>query len=195
MLKRIIFWILALGSVVSARTATKTQETQAVLEALESDVRGMRSVINNLATEVRRLQSDVDLLKLGADVMDGERRVRIEKIAEDVLRKNDPADLVDRRVNALSSAFSKEINGLSEKLQNVLNRIIAVLNAQQRVMGATDTFRKQGEGIAYEIKAGETLDGIAAKHRVTREAIRDLNFIIDENRLPVGQMIFIPQGK
>jgi LysM repeat protein len=62
-------------------------------------------------------------------------------------------------------------------------------------MGVTDAFRKQGEGIAYEIKAGETLDGIAAKHRVTREAIKELNFFIDENRLPIGQMIFIPQGK
>jgi LysM repeat protein len=195
MLRKIIFWVLALGSVASARTTAKTPEAQVMLEALGNDVKSIRSTVSNLATEVRRLQSDVDLLKLGADVMNEERRVRIEKIAEDVLRKNDPADLVDRRVNALSSAFSKEINGLSEKLQNVLNRIIAVLNAQQKVMGATDTFRKQGEGIAYEIKAGETLDGIAAKYRVTREAIRDLNFIIDENRLPVGQMIFIPQGK
>jgi LysM repeat protein len=146
--------------------------------------------------EVQRLQTDVDVLKMNSSTITKEQEVKIEKIVSDVVQQKDLSGLVDRQVNTLSSAFSKEINGLSEKIQNVFNRIIAVLDAQQKVVtSVANAPSKQPSGIAYEVKAGETLEGIATKYKVSRESVQRINFFIDENRLSAGQMIFIPQGK
>jgi LysM repeat protein len=192
-LKKIVFGVLLSGAVVFGKS---TRDTQG---AVSNDVALLRSEVSSLAAEISRLRADVNALKLNVKVISEEQNVKFEKIeknVEEMIRKNDPVTLVDHHVNVLSSAFSKAINELLEKLQNVFNRIIALLNAQQKVNNSiAGTVSKQSDGIAYEVNAGETLDSIAAKHRVTREAIRSLNFIVDEDRLPAGQMLFIPQGQ
>jgi LysM repeat protein len=213
MLRRIIFSILFLWGLViwakPTRSTSSSKEIQGTTKSgslapniqelsnpLLEEVKVLHSEVDHLTAELRRLQSDVDAIKSkpNACVIDEESIAKIEKIVKDVIQKNDPKDFVDQRVNTLSSAFSKEINGLSEKLQNVFNRIIVVLDAQQRSAAIINTLTKQPEGIAYEVRLGETLDAIAIKHKVSREAIKNLNFIIDENRLTAGQMLFIPQG-
>jgi LysM repeat protein len=191
--RKILFGVLLLGPIAFGKPQRGVQE--AALGTVVADVAALRDEVNSLAVEVRHLQTDVNVLKLNVNGISEEQRGKIEKIAEEVVRKNDPTELVDHHVNVLSLAFSKEINGLSEKLQNVLNRVIAVLNAQQKIGNSIiGTFSKQPDGIAYEVRAGETLDGIAAKHKVTREAIKALNFIVNEDHLPSGQMLFIPKG-
>ncbi|MDR3317432.1 MAG: LysM peptidoglycan-binding domain-containing protein [Puniceicoccales bacterium] len=193
-LRKIIFGTLLLTSFAFTRTQRNVKET--IPNPIETEIVALRTEVSNLAAVVGHLQTDVEVLKLNTNVINEEQKLKIEKIAEEVVRKNDPASLIDQEINTLSSAFSKEINGLSEKIQNVLNRIITVLNTQQKLTSTVaGTLSKQPEGIAYEVKAGETLDGIAIKHGVTRDDIKKLNFISDENNLTAGQMLFIPQKK
>lgn len=47
----------------------------------------------------------------------------------------------------------------------------------------------------HVVAAGETLGGIAAKHRVSVAAIKSANHIQDERKLRVGQTLIIPGGK
>lgn len=83
---------------------------------------------------------------------------------------------------------------LLEQFNRVSNTIISAINAQQELLNTTmgsDT--KRSNGIVFEVKVGKTLDGIAAKFKVTRDQTRTRNLIVDENHLAVGQMLFIPQ--
>jgi LysM repeat protein len=144
----------------------------------------------------RSLQMDMKTLELNSSFFNERQKTRIREIAKEVMSENDTAQIADQNINALSSAFSKAINELSEKLQNVLNRVIAVLNAQQKlssIVAGTET--KQPDGIAHEVKDGETLVSIAIKYDFGVESIKNINFIIDENYLPPGQMLFIPRIK
>jgi LysM repeat protein len=191
MRKKIILGALLLSSVAWAKAPQRD-----VLGELETKVNTLASEVKNLAAVVERLQRDVDMLKLNATAMGEEQRGEVEKIAEKVLQVKNFPHLIDQQVNALSSAFSKEINGLAEKFQGAWNHVTAAVDAQQKIVNMLpNTPAEQSSGVAYEVKAGETLEGIAAQHKVTREAILKLNFIVDENHLSAGQMIFIPQER
>lgn len=47
----------------------------------------------------------------------------------------------------------------------------------------------------HVVASGETLGGIAAKHRVSVAALKSANHIQDERKLRVGQTLSIPSGK
>ena len=47
----------------------------------------------------------------------------------------------------------------------------------------------------HVVASGETLGGIAAKHRVSVAALKSANHIQDERKLRVGQALTIPSGK
>ncbi|MDR0590413.1 MAG: LysM domain-containing protein [Puniceicoccales bacterium] len=191
MRRKIILGALLLFSRAWAKIPQKDAPSE-----LEIRVNALASEVKNLAAAVERLQRDVNVSKLNAAAMSEEQKIEAKKIAEEVLQGKNFPHLIDQQVNALSSAFSKEINGLAEKFQDALNRIAAAVDAQQKIVNMLPSApAEQPSGIAYEVKAGETLEGIAAQHGVTREAIMKLNFFVDENHLQVGQMIFIPQEK
>ncbi len=85
---------------------------------------------------------------------------------------------------------------MAENFRGVVNRVIYTLNTQQKLYNLLDgMIMKNSEGIAYEVKAGETLDGIAKKFNTTKDMLKSVNFIIDDSRLPAGQMLFVQQPK
>jgi LysM repeat protein len=191
MRRKVILGALLLGSAVWAKAPPKD-----VLGELEIKVNALASDVKNLSAANERLQREVDVLKLNAVAMGEEQRAEVEKIAEKVIQTKDFPRLIDQQVNALSSAFSKEINGLAEKFQGAWSHVTAAVDAQQKVVNMLPSApAEQPSGIAYEVKAGETLESIAVQHKVTREAVLKSNFIADESHLQAGQMIFIPVGK
>ncbi|MDR1303276.1 MAG: LysM peptidoglycan-binding domain-containing protein [Puniceicoccales bacterium] len=191
MRRKVILGVLLLGSSAWAKAPQRD-----VLGELEAKVNTLASEVKNLSATSERLQRDVDVLKLNAAAMGEEQRSEVEKIAEKVIQTKDFPRSIDQQVNALSSAFSKEINGLAEKFQGAWSHVTAAVDAQQKIVNMLPNApAEQPGGVAYEVKAGETLEGIAAQHGVTREALLKSNFIADENHLQAGQMIFIPKEK
>ncbi|MDR1435398.1 MAG: LysM peptidoglycan-binding domain-containing protein [Puniceicoccales bacterium] len=201
MLKRIIFVPLLFGSVSfgkpqrgeQSKKGTVLQE-KIVWDTLNENMESMRGDINNLADTVHSLKMDMEALRLNSKSFNETQRAQAKEIAGEAIGEN--AKIIDQNINDLSSAFSKVINELSEKLQNALNRIIAVLNAQQKLSSTVaETKTKQPNGIAHEVREGETLIGIAIKYNTAVESIKNINFIIDENHLPPGLMLLIPRTK
>jgi LysM repeat protein len=163
-------------------------------EELTRNVTALRKDVNNLISDVRRLQKGVELLKSQGDLLSATQTVQVRKVAEEVYKRQDIMGIVNQEVNALSLAFSQKINTFSEEVSNAFNAIISVINAQQKLSNVvTGSETKQSEGSVYEVKAGETLDSIAMKFKMTKEDIRKRNFIPDENYLPTGLILFIPQ--
>jgi LysM repeat protein len=204
MFRKITFVILLLGSVVVAESqvrkqSPKTMSLKAEQEAsrvLAEDIQAMRHKIQYLESENRRLRTDIDQLNLNLNKIVEEQKVRIEKITAEMVQKKDFIELIDQRFNTLSLALSKTINTFSEKIQNAFNRVISVLNAQQKVLDATIvSSSSQSEEIAHEVKEGETLSRIASEHKTNPESLKSINFIADEDNLLAGQMLFMPRTK
>jgi LysM repeat protein len=152
------------------------------------------AAIDRLTSDMHRLQKEIELLKSKDDSLSTAQIIQVREFIEKVNKEQDIMGIVNREINTLSVAFSREINTLSEKIIDMFNVILSAFNAQQKlsnVVAGSET--KQSEGSVYAVEAGETLDGIAMKFKTTREAIKRLNFIPDENHLPVGLMLFIPQ--
>ncbi|MDR1591046.1 MAG: LysM peptidoglycan-binding domain-containing protein [Puniceicoccales bacterium] len=198
MVKRILWVLFMMSSTAIGGPKTKaiSRQSENTMEDLIENMTVLRKDINDFKNDLHRLQREVECLKLHSNVLSETQEAQATKIAEEVYKRCDVAGVVDREVNALSLAFSREINALSEKISNVFNAIISTINAQWKLSNAiTSSETKQPGGIAYEVKAGETLDSIATKFKTTREDIRKLNFITNENHLSAGLMLFIPQIK
>jgi LysM repeat protein len=183
----------ALGE-TKKKVASRSQES--IMADVSENITILRKDVNDLKGGFHRLQSEVECLKLHSNALSETQEAQTRKIAEEIYKQCDVASVVDQKVNALSLAFSKEINALAEKISHAINAVIATVNAQQRLSNViTGSETKQPEGISYEVKAGETLDSIAMKFKVPREDIRKLNFIVDENHLPAELILFIPQAR
>jgi LysM repeat protein len=166
-----------------------------LVSELRSSVSALGDEVKILTAEASRLRTDVDALKSKSAAFGEKQRGEVVEIVEDTLQKKNFSELIDREVNALSSAFSKAINELSEKCQSDLSRFRALFDAQQKGLDLLSNPPPKPRGSTHEVKDGETLDSIAAKHRVTRESLQESNFKLDENRLSPGQVIFIPAEK
>ena len=59
----------------------------------------------------------------------------------------------------------------------------------------TKAVAKSTAAATHTVASGETLGGIAAKHRVSVSALKSANHIADERKLRVGQVLAIPSGK
>ncbi|MDR2372424.1 MAG: LysM peptidoglycan-binding domain-containing protein [Puniceicoccales bacterium] len=200
MLRRII-WILFMMNAVAAGEPKKKDALSYLKgtperEELAKNIAALQENVGSLAGTVRHLQKEIELLKFQGDSLSATQTTQIKKIAEEVYKQHDTMGIVDQKVNALSLKSSQEINTLSEKVSNALSVIISLINAQQKLSNVvTGSETKQSAGEVYEVEANETLDSIATKFKTTKEAIKKLNFITDENHLPIGLMLFIPQTK
>lgn len=68
--------------------------------------------------------------------------------------------------------------------------------AKSPVKPATASTAKSGTTkTSHVVASGETLGGIAAKHRVSVAALKSANHIQDERKLRVGQTLTIPSGR
>ncbi|MDR2812547.1 MAG: LysM peptidoglycan-binding domain-containing protein [Puniceicoccales bacterium] len=196
MLKPVVYMLFVASSVIVEGSKKKENflQQKSPMDELAENMAALRQDINNLTAGMHKLQREVDCLKLQGHSLSENQETQVKKIAETTCC--DSAGIVDQKVNALSLAFSQEINAMSERINGVLNVIISAINAQRKLSSMIkDSETKQSKGIIYEVEAGETLDGIAAKFTVPKEDIKKLNFIADENHLSRGLVLFIPQGE
>ena len=169
---------------------------QTTVESLSEDVAALRNEFENLSAEVRSLRKEIDVLQLNGNILTDAQCARVGQIIEEACKDYDKESVALQRMNELSAALSNELTRIAEKFRMVLNHIIVTMNEQYKMSSILDgTVSRNPQGIAYEVQAGETLDGIAKKYSTTKETLKSLNFILDENHLPEGQMLFIPQSK
>jgi LysM repeat protein len=198
MLKKFIFILFSailLNPLGFAKIPTKS--LQEIVNELATEIDVIRNEIKNLTAEVHNNQKDIELLKLSANTLSEFQTDQVKKLAEESYKQYNVVEIVDQRTNTLSQAFSQEFNTLNEKIRSVFNRIIAAIDAQYKLSNTTalgSELKTPSVGIAYEVKAGETLDSLATKFKVTRDSIKNTNFIMDDC-LPAGQMLFIPHAK
>jgi LysM repeat protein len=186
-------------AVALAKPVQKDNQNFATI--FKEELESLRREMAAQSVELRNAKREIERLTGQADSLTNHQIAQTKGIVEEVLKKENitlqnVAESVDQRVNSLSLALSQEINTLFEKLNHVLNTIISAINPQQKLLSATTSSEtKHSDGIAYEVKVGDTLDRIAAKFKVTWDQIRAINLIIDENHLTAGQMLLIPQAK
>jgi LysM repeat protein len=188
MLKQMLWMSLVMNSIVMGlppkRDVPQSGETA-------ENVADLRKNVNNLTVDMQRLSREVEILKSQSNSPPENQRIQVENFIKETCEG--VANAFNEKINALSHAFLQKIDDLSEKNSRALSAVIAAVDANRKVVEATTPMGKQPEGIIHEVKAGETLDGIAAQFKTTKDGIKKLNFIPDENCLSVGLMLFIPQ--
>lgn len=173
-----------------------TNTLQTTVDSLVEDVSTLHNELENLSAEIRNLRKEIDVLKLSNDTLTDAQCAKVGQIVEDACKEYDKQSTAIQRMNELSTALSSELTQIADKFRMVLNHIIVTINEQYKLSSVLDgTVEKNPDGIAHEVHAGETLDGIAKKYGTTKETLKSLNFVLDENQLPEGQMLFIPKAK
>lgn len=194
MYRQLFFCILVTCSVLFAAPSNK--DMRATIDTLVEDVSTLRTEISNLSAELNRFQANLEMVKLNENTISNEKRAKIEKMVQDIIQKQDFDERFNQRLLNYSKSLDDNYAAFGEKVQNAISQIIRVLENQQKLADSlSGTSTKQNGGIAYEVKAGESLDGIATKFSVSIDTIRSLNFIPNENQLAAGQMLFIPEHK
>lgn len=189
-----VLWIaFLLGAAVYGKPP-QTQPSRAVRDISE-EVAALRNEVSNLSAIVRNLQKENELLKSGINTLSDRQRVQVEEVVRKLYEEMKIEALIDQKIRSFSLGVTEAFTNLTDQIRGVINQMIRTLNTFSQMRSALDgTMTKNPDGIAYEVKAGETLDGIAAKFHTTREVLRNLNFIVDDQQLPVGQMLFVPQS-
>jgi len=140
--------------------------------------------LENLKTEVRRLQEQVDGLA-GAqqrvyEELDGLRESGRSRRRETEDKMRGLEDSV-KAVASSSRRIREEVVGdISKKLEGVLG--------SQRSRGAGGQ-----AGYEHVVQAGETLSEIAAAYKVSVSVIVGANGLKDPDAIRVGQTLFIPE--
>jgi LysM repeat protein len=195
-LKPIVLMVFLASSTVLARPRSSNISSTAS-EKFQEDSAALSSKILNLNEKIDQLQKEMNMLKKQSGMLEeNQQNLRKELAANNEKMFKNIITTTDQHISVLSEAFSKNFNDLSEKLTNTFSRIIAFLNAVEKLShSARGVEKQQTEGIIYEIQAGDVLESIAAKMGVSADAIAKNNFVPDTKNLQAGQMIFIPQTK
>ena len=111
----------------------------------------------------------------------------------------------DRRLDAKIIQIDPALESYVKARQAGREGVPAPKSATKPVMKAFTTAKPAAKTVpakisvagksTHTVAAGETLSGIAAKHRVSVAALKDTNQIKDERKLRIGQVLTIPGGK
>ncbi len=171
-----------------------------------------RIQIANLTQDVRRLSQQVGQLQLRLEQLERENQtLRTSQISNQSLDAQlDALNLkVTSNINALKKEFAEAdelqkqaiIREVSKQMTVLAEQTKKALDALGKVVGfeASTTPNIQFDnsfpknGIAYTVKPGDTLSGIARKHNSTVRDIQNANKIADPQELKAGETIFVPQ--
>ncbi|MDE6576065.1 MAG: LysM peptidoglycan-binding domain-containing protein [Opitutales bacterium] len=192
MFRSIVWGILCCATSLCAGKSF-TPPLREEVSTLSLEVSALQTEVHNLIATVQSLQKEVEVQKLARDTLSDALREKVQKLVTDALSTYVNREELVPQFQTFSTQVSEELTALAERFQVALNRIIAVLNAQHCLSEvAQGTMKNPGEGIAYEVKAGETLEGIAKKFDTTVETLEKLNFFPKKGQVTPGQMLFIP---
>lgn len=163
--------------------------------------------VADLSEDLKALNKEVAQLRLDMELILKENQTLKQQLGrlsstEDQLKKQ-TAQLTalnltfENYKKSLLNEVSHEMDQLSKQTQNAIDQlaksIVSNSETPKDSFKFTDDYGK--EGIAYTVKAGETLSVIAAKQGSTTRDIQNANRISDPRGLKAGQIIFIPTKK
>ena len=180
------------------RQATQEREDVLLMQEQISKVSGR---MEGLELEAQRWQADLESLKAAQQ--------RTTAAAADLQTLRAGLGDLDQRLRALEIAREKDkqelVEILSRKIEQIMGGGASPGTAAGRKTGGPKRTTGRGgaaalpensatatPGQTYEVKAGDTLSGIAAAHGVKLRALLEANGLKDANHLRAGQKLNIP---
>lgn len=169
-------------------------------EPLALKVANMSQDLTALTKEIAQLRLEMEFL--GRENKNLKQQIEILSNTEGQLKKQ------NAQITALNTTFesykksmltevSFEIEQLSRQTQKAIDQLTKSIASNHETTNNsfkfTDDYSK--EGVAYTVKAGDTLSVIASKQGSTTRDIQNANRIADPRELKAGQTIFIPTKK
>jgi len=170
-----------------------TQEREDVL-LMQEQVRKVSGRVEGVELETQRLRTDLDSLKAA--------QVRAADTAAALQAQRGELTALEQRLRALEVAREKDkqelVDVLSRKIELILSGSAGAPGGHKASGGRKPPAAGGGAGSPapaggrYEVKAGDTLSGIATAHGVKLRALLDANGLKDPNHVRVGQKLIIP---
>ena len=165
---------------------------QEVVMGLQQDMAALQHQVGQLTLEVEALRTENDALKASVTKQEGLNTsstfVTADNLQKQLLN-------LEKEFNLKSDKDKQEILGqLSKQLDKAVAQTLAPpAKAAKDDPQFSEDYPK--EGIAYTVKAGDTLSKIAQEYHSTVKDIQNANKIADAKGLRSGQTIFVPQKK
>ncbi len=152
-------------------------ELRLAVEALQRENKALKQGIQAQAQS----SSYVTLQQLNASL----QALRADLVASDAQNRKQVLEDVSRQIEALAEQTQQALQSLAGAMQ-------ATPQAPAPAFQFSDNFPKTG--VAYTVKSGDTLSGIAKKFNANIRDIQNANKIADPRSLQAGQTLFIPQA-
>ena len=179
-----------------------TQEREDIL-LMQEQVRKVSGRVEGVELETQRLRTDFDTLKAAQS--------RTADTAMTLQSQRGELSALEQRLRSLEAAREKDkqelVDVLSRKIEQIMSAGAGSGAAGGRKTGGTKRASPHGgagagletgaganaaTGQTYEVKAGDTLSGIAVAHGVKLRALLEANGLKDANHLRAGQKLNIP---
>jgi|SRR5690625_3519824 len=170
---------------------------RADIQVLDRRMREMALAMEDLRLENRRLNAELERTKgrLNQPV-DSVSHEQLERAINNLRQQMQAANSEQGR--RILNDVTRQIEALGKQTQNALDTMARNVSSRSsspptpaNPPSFSDDFPK--EGISYTVKSGDTLSGIAARHKSTVRDIQNANRIADPGSIQVGQTLFIPQ--
>ena len=196
--------LLALASLFVIQSLSAQQDVRTLLADLRQDMRLFERTVNALRLEVDQLRTENQSLRnrlAGAESLKAQVTVVNENLLTEVskLERSIAAGDAETRKLILTEV-KKQIKALGDQTSRTLDSISNALNSQPSVatpqgqIGFDNNYPEE-LGVVHEVQPGDTLSGIASKHKSRVIWIQKANTIADPTKIQVGQTLFIPQAE
>lgn len=146
------------------------QDFQFQQDSFQTKVEGMEQLFNHLDLAVKGIVNDLRQLKTQANDLVGVMAQYKDRLSE------------------LEKLFEAQRRHM-QNLEDTLKSVVAVIQTKEFSYGGL----VKGDPKSYIVQEGDTLGGIARKHKVTVQVLREANQMeSDRNRILVGQKLKIP---
>lgn len=200
-MRRHSLFLIALAALLFPVTSTVAQgvdPNRLRLANLEQDLQALRSEVGRLRLEVEQLSRENSQLRQTVAAQAAGAKVeyvtlaQLQRAMEDVRAAALAAD--DRQRAATIEDVNRQLERLAAQTQAALEALAkSIEGAPQAATTITFSDDYPKEGIAYTVKQGDTLTGIAKDHDSTVRDIVNANRLTNPNNLRAGQTLFIPQ--
>jgi len=147
----------------------------------------------SLAEELHTLQREMRAVRAAQEELDHRYAddAFARPIRDEVARIGARIDAVEERLAAAERAAAAERLAAEKKLRAVVE-VVTAENAQLR-QAIAELGAASGAGGEYTVRPGDTLAGIAQRHGVRVQALREANDIEDPDVLRAGRKLAIPR--
>lgn len=156
-------------------------ELRIAMEALQRENASLRQALNS-QNQAAANQGYVTLQQLDNAI----RALRQELQSADTRNKAEVIAEVTRQIERLANQTQQAMSALAGAVQSAPQ-------APAQAISFSDDFPKNG--VAYVVKSGDTLSGIARDFNASIRDIQNANKIADPKSIRAGQTLFIPQRK